>query len=536
MKIIICTIKEEFPVISWIFNKKKVVLNDCLKLVGLSGLIVLIEFLIQGNIGFNIADEGYLWYGSIHTLAGQVPLRDFQSYDPGRYYWDALWMYFWGTGIMPLRVAESLFQVIGLSFGLATVRTFIRSWWKLTLVGVFLTLWMNPSYKIFDHSLAMMSVFFITRLIEKPTFKRHFILGLAIGMAAFFGRNHGVYALFATILAVVFLKFKLKRNYRLKRIWGAMLGLIIGYSPMLLMLIFVPGFLNTLWDSILSMFRSGSTNLPLPVPWPWKPDYAKLDYVGALNLFSIGSFFILLPLFYFLRVINLFKLDTSEISQCSPMIASIFVGIPYMHYIFSRADFPHIALGVHPFLIGVLAAVYQNHTKRSINSFYKAFLIIVIAMSVYTAGLSDPFVSKFRSPTDAYVKTNITDSTLWVDKGTSNMVNIFKNCDQIYSNQNILVGPYATSIYPILGKSSPVWTLCFLLPENTHESIEKQREMIKMLDQNSVNLAFMMDVAFDGRETMRFKYQYNLVWEYFLDNYKIYNVDGLPGYTIFHRE
>src|SRR6266545_4510165 len=85
-------------------------------LIILSALLVIIFFLLQGNVGLDIADEGFLWYGTIRTALGEVPIRDFQAYDPARYYWGALWFKVIGNnGIIALRISEALFQFLGLS-------------------------------------------------------------------------------------------------------------------------------------------------------------------------------------------------------------------------------------------------------------------------------------------------------------------------------------------------------------------------------------------------------------------------------------
>jgi hypothetical protein len=49
------------------------------------------RFLVQGDIGLDLGDEGQLWYVTTRTALGDVPLRDIRSYDPGRYYWGAAW-------------------------------------------------------------------------------------------------------------------------------------------------------------------------------------------------------------------------------------------------------------------------------------------------------------------------------------------------------------------------------------------------------------------------------------------------------------
>ena len=72
-----------------------------------SGFLAL--FYWQSHQGFSLWDEGYLWYGAQRVMVGEVPMRDFQAYDIGRYYWSAAFMSLWGdNGIVGLRLASTL--------------------------------------------------------------------------------------------------------------------------------------------------------------------------------------------------------------------------------------------------------------------------------------------------------------------------------------------------------------------------------------------------------------------------------------------
>ena len=166
---------------------------DPIKVIFLALALVAASMLFQGNIGLNLADEGYLWYGTVQTASGQIPVKDFQSYDPGRYYWGAFWMLLLGKGIMSLRFSLALFQVIGLSCGLLALRRVVRSWIVLFIAGFILLIWVIPLYKTFEATLSIASVYLGLRLLEKPSLKQHFISGIFVGIAAFFGRNHGLY-------------------------------------------------------------------------------------------------------------------------------------------------------------------------------------------------------------------------------------------------------------------------------------------------------------------------------------------------------
>jgi hypothetical protein len=73
-------------------------------------------FLIQWRDGFNWGDEGWLWYISQRVAAGQVPIRDVFSYDPGRYYWSAgIFKILGRDGFFEQLLANYLFGIVGLA-------------------------------------------------------------------------------------------------------------------------------------------------------------------------------------------------------------------------------------------------------------------------------------------------------------------------------------------------------------------------------------------------------------------------------------
>lgn len=74
-------------------------------------LCVAVTFMFEGRYGLNLWDEGYLWYGVQRVWLGEVPIRDFMAYDPGRYYWAAFLSTLWGgRGILDIRLAAAIMQ------------------------------------------------------------------------------------------------------------------------------------------------------------------------------------------------------------------------------------------------------------------------------------------------------------------------------------------------------------------------------------------------------------------------------------------
>ena len=523
-------------------------------LVILAGAFAVLIYLLQGNVGFSIADEGYLWYGTIRVLAGEVPLRDFQSYDPGRYYWGALWLKLLrNDGILALRISQVAFEFIGLTVAFLLLRRLQRNWLGFIALGFILWLWMFPTFKIFEPVITILAVFFAVRLIEKPSKQRHFAAGVFVGLAAFFGRNHGVYNCIAFLLVIFFVWWKNDRRDLWKRLafWSA--GILVGYSPMLLMALLVPGFFNAVVATIITNVRTG-TNLHLPVPWPWTPNYSALTFRPKIHKFAIGCLYILVPGFYLL--VLLWSIFKSRVIESPLLLACALVGIGCLHYVFDRAQFYYLVWTAPPFLLGLisLSSLVAPRLRRRFTVGIWSFILVLSWAAVDTpyqnyflikvkSAINEKVVKRLRlnfnaaDMPDEYSQlfsTDVRGDKLWVIPYDSNIIkNVGAiNDKSIPRDESILIAPYWTSLYPILRKQSPTWEIYYLAPQPQ----DKQQEMISDLERHHTNWALVCHSFEDGRPELAFEHTHSFVWEYLVANFQRVPADGLlPDCELRHR-
>ena len=170
------------------------------------------------------------------------------------------------------------------------------------------------------------------------------IAGVFVGLAYFFGRNHGLYLFlsFGALLAV-----KCRQTGDWKR-WGGrwLSGLLAGFSPLILMFIFAPDFARSYFDFI---FQFGAAILPLPMPWIWKIDPFSAFQPGAFPEFIFRVLFNLALFLYFFWIYRFFRNRKNPSRLDSFLLVCSLVGLPYSHYMFH-----------HHFLF-LFRVVHQQH-------------------------------------------------------------------------------------------------------------------------------------------------------------------------------
>jgi len=476
-----------------------------------------------GNYNLNMRDEGYLWYGVEQVLAGDVPLRDFQSYDPGRYYWCAWLTPVFGTGIVGLRAAVVSFSSLGLLAGLLVIRRFVprRSW--LLPAAVMLALSLFPRHKLFEPSIALIAVWSTTRMIEKPSIGRVFSAGLIVGLAAVFGRNHGLYL--ALSYGVLFLLSLIKglapRPWRSAGVLSA--GVVLGYAPVLLMLVIVPGFYKAMVDAILSVTTVGS-NIVAPYFWPWSPAPAsEVEIVDAHWIVPLGSF--ALHLAYLLPVLILplgfvlvLRFSAEKLRRHAGLTAAVLVAIPYTYHYAVRSDVPHLFQAIQPVLLGALGLAALFKRRQLALGFTLGGLLlgaILVALTQHPE-LKHSIIDTGHA--QARMDLEIQGDVLRVPERLGHDIQLVQAtvAKLVQPGEEIFILPTMPAYYPILGKSSPSWWIYMLW----HNSRQEQLKIIADLKAHKVHKIITIARPFNRDPSFNLDQTNPILWDYILRNFK----------------
>jgi len=515
------------PISSTVSNSN-VVRAMLLGLVLLAGL-----FVWEGHQGFSLFDEGYLWYGVQRVLAGEVPIRDFQAYDPGRYYWSAGLMRLSGThGIMAVRETIVILQAFALAAALGWLAAIDkkRSNFRYSIIcALTLVAWMVPRHKIFDISISIGLVCVLASLVRRPSGRNHFLVGLTVGLAAYFGRNHGVYGALASSGVILYLALRCEGWTD----WGHGVlifaaGLLVGYLPMLATMVLARGFTSAFVDSIKFLFEVKATNLPLPIPWPWNAQFGAAPFVDVLREVLIGLFFISTLAFGCISIAYVLIARWNRKAIHPLVVACAFCAIPYAHYAFSRADPGHLAQGIFPTLIGILALVAST-------PMWTRYLVACGLCACSWLAMIPMHPGWQCMAPDACERISIDGDRLFVDRGAANDISLLRHLKDEYtpSGQNFFVAPLWPGAYALLDAKSPTWEIYTAWPRSN----VFQREEIDRIKSSKSAFILIYDLPLDGRDELRYRNTHPLIEQYIRTNYtRVTGLTDNPAYQIYRSE
>ena len=481
-------------------------------------------FGLTWRYGFDLADEGYYWYGAQRVLRGEVPMRDFMSYDIGRYYWAAFFMHLIGDdGIFGARISAAVWQIVGSFVGVNICLMSLRQsgvvrWVFAVLITSILTVWVWPYYKVYDHFTSVLVVAALVLMLKSIKPSAWLFAGAVIGVAAIMGRNHGVYGMVAALLVISLLLIKASSSWAVIGLCGYfLLGVLIGFSPTLIMMFAVEGFASAFIDSILMMVQTGATNISLPVPWPWEVKFQGMGFLLTAQKLLVGMGFVILLAFPLLGVLVLTyqHFDLSSDSQ-KVFVAAIAAAIPYAHYAFSRADEAHLALGIFPVLLGLLSL---GGSMIGLRPLLVGFALL--ATSLLTIGSSQPYLSAWLFKTKL-VRTDVGGQQLLMYPGTSKLLQFATEAisHQSTGSKHFLAVPNMTSLYAIYRTKMPIWEIYSLIPrDGRFEGREIER-----LELSWPDLVLLSDHALDGNPLFKYSQMRPLINEWITSRYLLTDV------------
>jgi hypothetical protein len=494
----------------------------------LGAAVVGIAFYAEGSIGYNLWDEGFLWYGAQRVQLGEVPLRDFMAYDIARYYWSAGIMGLLGSSsLLALRFTEFAFQWIGITVGLWLLARRPKSIHpiELLLAAVVLKVWMFPWYKSFDITASILLIAALARLLETPTRRQYFITGVVVGLAAILGRNHGVYGAVGSALAIGGMALRQRQPAPLIQSWAWAAGVAVGYLPMLVVIAAIPGLPAAFWDSLVAHFQMGSTNLSLPIPWPWRVHLQGVPLRESLSEILLGLGFIALPLFGAVGTLQFFRGRGPLPGSKALVMAAAVLAAAYSHYAFSRADIAHLGLGIFPLLVGIFAALqFLPRRWRGLVAVGAAIASLILMLPVSASWKC----YRWRDCVDVTVQ----GEHLLMEPWAASDFRVVQGLVDQYAGdgRTFLVVPFWPGAYPGFGRKCPTWEIYPLV----HRSADFQLAEVERIKAARPGFVLIYDYPLDGREELRFRNTHPLEEQYIRAHFdRVENATANPAFQVY---
>lgn len=476
----------------------------------------------QHGFHLNLGDEGFLWYGAQRVLVGELPLRDFQSYDPGRYLWSAAWMRLLSDdGIVALRWGNTVLAAITVALATWTVRSDCgrASPTSVLATGLIFTLWMVPAYKVADSFAVVLLLLGLTRLLLRPTDNGYFQAGICWGVAAMIGINHALYGAMAGLLTFLHLR---GAPDPARAVIAAFGGAVLGYLPVLALHAFAPGFSAAFIDSIWQLLEAGTTNFPLPLP----NLFAILEVPGKGSLMpaveaASALIFLCIPVVWASMAWRLRRPDFRA-SVRPVILAGVILSVPYAHYAYSRADPTHLAISILPVLTALLAYGMRARPVHRWLIFTSALgltLLITTHMHPGYAWLRGIYLTQIQ----------VGEDRLLVAPDAAMAVRAVQRLMKAAGSEQFFAGPYLPGAYAMAKRKSPAWEIYMIFPA----SPPRQRAEIERLRSANIRYALIRDTSWDNRTDAGLEQTHSLVFGYLqrcLPNSEIFSTE--PSYTV----
>ncbi|KQP17267.1 hypothetical protein [Pseudorhodoferax sp. Leaf265] len=481
------------------------------------------SFVLQGDVGFGWADEGLLWYASQRTHAGELAIRDFFAYDPGRYDWNS-WIFslLGDGGLRSLLIAAAAFGALGLAtswYAMGVAR--VAFGWRLVF-GVLLAIGLGyPRHKVYEQTISLLLVCVAFLVLTSPRAGgRWFVFGVSAGLAAAFGRNHGVFFLATALLLAIYLTVVVRARPSASSMVLFPLGVVVGYLPVIVRLAVDTAFRNSFLASVQAVAQ---WQLPVPIPFVWRIDYTQGSPYDLAQATAIGVLCVLIPTAYLLVAAWMWRGRTRWDGLPPAALlafAAACAGLPYLQQAFDRADFGHIAQATLPVFV-LLAAVNACRFEHRLGGFAVragvAGAVVVILLAWLPSQPGIRFMRMEALQPGSTQPISISGSVFRVNSPQAEFLSTLdklkRQCGLV--DRQLLAMPHFPGVYAYLGLTAPFWEMYYLY---ARDSAFQKKHIEAIADVKVVVMA--PEATFDNLERLKLRHTYGDLLDYVHSQYR----------------
>jgi len=490
---------------------------------GIAGVVHLVLHRLTRCERIGGADEGYLWYGIQELRRGKVPVRDFRSYEPGRYWWTGSFTVAFRSEFVAVRVAGTSFLALAAALLGVVLLAAGSSWLVVTVAIVVPALWGFRHNKRLDQGVVLLVAAASIELLRSPDLTSSATVGLMAGVALTMGANHGLYAVVAGSVAGL-VAVRSPGLGLPDAIFGGILGVAVGSVPLAGFALVNRGFVSAFVERrFREPRRRGTTNLPLPYAWLGSQrEVRPAGGVPRLTKFVTKALLTVVPAAALAALAIGFIESSGWVSANAPLVGGGITTLVYWHHVASRADMGHLSTVIVVPLAVVPATVVSPWAVCVVA-------VGVVGVSLLVAIPMHDRWRRFRHPSNYVQAASPSCSGIWFTRGEAALVDVCVDLDRsIASDEPWIAVPMTMWILPIVRRRSAVYQSFCVYPASAAD----EDAMLAEIAQQRPPVAIIGMGSIDGRSDRCFKRTHPVVWASILGDYVLDEQRSVPGIEV----
>jgi hypothetical protein len=368
--------------------------------------------------------------------------------------------------------------------------------------------WILRPDRYIDYAWPLFAVYGVLALLRSDRRSALFFCGVLVGLAGFVGRNHGLYIGTASVAALG-LRYLLYRKPMTIHVVGWSAGVLAGYAPMLVMVLFVPEFAEALWTNLSGLFERGGADLARTLPWPSGNPFAGQESIRQM---LSAILFVALPATYVTGIVVSIRNRSDRGGRAVVLLSASIVGLAYLHYAYKRADLIHLSLAILPWVVSLILLAHN------VGPIFRRRLLLGLGLFLTVACALPAHHSIHKAlRVDTYVPFETGSERLELREPKARALSALRDTvnHHVGSEEPLLVAPYWPVLYPILDRESPVYDTYLLFPPTP----EMSRRLVEELRASRTRWALVADDAIDGLPSRAFRNTHPQLWAHINTNF-----------------